>query len=37
MSDYFYSLELLLWIATNERNAVAMCGLIADLATEANQ
>lgn len=37
MSDYFYSLGMLLWRATNERNAVAMCGLIADLATENNQ
>jgi hypothetical protein len=36
MSDYFYGLGMLLWQATNERNAVQMCGLIAELATEEN-
>jgi hypothetical protein len=43
MSDYFYSLGTILWeyaeflMREDTDTGVRMCGIIADLATEANQ
>lgn len=36
MSEYFYSLESLLWICADRHNVVTMAGVIAGLATEEN-